>query len=72
MTRLMEKAIERLKALPEGQQDPLAHFLLFELEEDERWASSTQANRGKLEKLVRDVLADDAAGRTQPLDPDRL
>lgn len=72
MTRLMEKAIERLKALPEGQQDGLAEFLLHELAEDERWATSTQSHAAKLKKLVGDVLADDARGGCEPLDPERL
>ena len=72
MTRLMEQAIERLRALPEGQQDRLAQFVLHELAEDERWAASTQANGSKLEGLVDRVLKDDVSGRCEPLDPDRL
>lgn len=72
MTRLMQQAIDRLRALPEGQQDRLAEFLLHELAEDERWAQSTQQNAGKVKDFIGKILADDAAGRCSPLDPDRL
>jgi hypothetical protein len=72
MTRLMERAIERLRAIPESQQDRVAEFLLQELAEDERWAASTQDHAAKLKGLIENVLADDAAGRCDPLDPERL
>lgn len=72
MTRLMEQAIERLRAVPESQQDRLAQFLLHELAEDERWAATTEAHNDKVRDLVERLLADDAAGRCEPLDPERL
>ncbi len=72
MTHLMEQAIERLQSLPENQQDRLARFLLNELQEDDRWTASTAAHADKLQNLVREVLAEDAAGMCEPLDPDRL
>ena len=34
MTDLMEKAISRLNALPEVQQDPVARFILERLDDD--------------------------------------
>lgn len=72
MTRLMEKAIEWLRALPEPQQDRLAEFLLHELAEDQRWADTTSTYANKLKGFADTILADDAAGRCEPLDPDRL
>jgi hypothetical protein len=72
MTRLMEQAIERLRALPETQQDPLARFLLNELEDDQRWAASTLRHADALGRLADRVLADDARGECEPLDPDKL
>jgi hypothetical protein len=62
MTHLMEKAIERLRAVPEPQQDRLAQFLLSELEEDERWNASTAVHADALQRLADRVLADDARG----------
>jgi hypothetical protein len=72
MTRLMEQAIERLRAIPETKQDQLARFLLNELEEDERWSRSTTEHEGKLKGFIDTLLADDAKGASEPLDPDRL
>jgi hypothetical protein len=64
----MQQAIERLRALPESEQDDVAEFLLHELAEDERWSASTQEHAPKLEDLIKKVLADDAAGLCGPLD----
>lgn len=72
MTRLMEQAIERLRAVPEGQQDGLAEFLLHEIAEDERWARTTQDHAAKCRALAESILADDAKGCCEPLDPERL
>ena len=72
MTRLMEKAIERLRSLPEPQQDGLAQFVLNELEQDERWTASTAAHADALGRLAAKVLSDDAAGTCEPLDTDML
>lgn len=72
MTRLMEQIIERLRAVPEAQQDGIAQFLMHELAEDERCAESTRTNGVKVSTLVEGILADDVASRCEPLDPNRL
>ena len=72
MTRLMEQAIEQLRAVPESEQDRLAEFLLNELREDDRWSRSATAHEGKVKNLVEQVLADDGRGACEPLDPDNL
>jgi hypothetical protein len=72
MTRLMEQAIERLRAVPDSQQDQLASFMLNELNEDARWASTTAAHKDTLAKFAEQILADDKAGRCELLDPDNL
>jgi len=72
MTRLMEQAIERLRAVPESEQEQLARFLLNELEEDSRWSASTAAHADALRRLANQVLAEDEQGATEPLDPDAL
>lgn len=62
MTHLMEQAIERLRAVPEPQQESFARFLLSELEDDERWTASTVDHADALGRLAQRVLADDARG----------
>jgi hypothetical protein len=56
----MEQAIERLRSVPESDQDQLARFHLGELEDDARGLRSTAANEDKLNRLVSNMLADDA------------
>ena len=72
MTQLLEKAIERLKAVPEQEQDAMARWLLSELEEDERWAATTDKYKDGVARMMKRVIADDEAGLCEPLDPDTL
>ena len=72
MTRLMEQAIEQLRAIPDEQQDQLAQFVLNELKEDERWSGSTSDHEEKLKNFISTVLAADNNGNCELLDPDRL
>ena len=72
MTHLMEQAIERLRAVPEPQQESVARFVLNELEDDDRWSASTALHADALGRLADRVLADDARGNCAPLDPDKL
>lgn len=69
MTQRMKKALERLEALPEAEQDRMAELLLHELAEDDRWARTIHEHSDKLRKLTDEIKADDAAGRCEPLDP---
>lgn len=68
----MEQAIKRLQAVPEGDQDRVAEFLLHELTEDEKWTRSTDDNPARVARLIDLVRKDDADGRCRPLDPERL
>jgi hypothetical protein len=72
MTRLMEQAIDRLRSVPESEQDRLAQFVLSEIEEESRWVRSTATNEAKLKGLVDRVLVDDAGGGCNVLEPDQL
>jgi hypothetical protein len=68
VTKLMEKAIEKLRAIPEGEQDRLAEFVLHELTEDERWSKSRAGQVEKLGRLASDMKADDEKGLCGPFD----
>ena len=52
MTRLMEKAVEALRSLPEEQQDAVAGFVLSEIESDRRWTATSLQHADKLRKLA--------------------
>ena len=72
MTKTLEQAIERLKQMPEDQQDSLAQLLLHEIDENERWQQSTARHSEELQSLVADILEAERRGECEPLDPDQL
>jgi hypothetical protein len=72
MTDLLNKAFSVASQLPADQQNSLAAWLLAELESERRWDESFAASSEGLAALAAEALAEHAAGRTQPLDPERL
>ncbi len=72
MTDLLKQAFERAAALPEWEQDELAAILMDAIESDQRWEAALAKDPGKLERLADNALEDIRAGRSEPLDPDKL
>lgn len=72
MTRSLEIALERLKALPDKEQDILAQILLNEMDEDAKWDATTAKHADKLERLAQEILASLERGECEPLDPELL
>lgn len=72
MTRLMEKALQALRSLPEEQQDAVAGFVLSEIEADRQWAQTSLQHADNLRKLADEAAGDLRAGRTSELDPEKL
>jgi hypothetical protein len=72
MTKLMEKAIEALRSLPEETQDAVAGSVLWKLEDDRKWEQTTEDHAAQVDKLVAEVLEADRRGETEPLDADGL
>ena len=72
MTELLEEAFAKAARLPDHEQDAFARWLMDELESEQRWSRAFEASQGRLAELAREALEDDRAGRTEPLDPDRL
>ena len=72
MTKLMEKAIDRLRALPTDKQDSFAGFLLAELESDTTWDRLLSQRSSELERLADQALDDYRNGTTEILNPDAL
>ncbi len=72
-TDLLRKAFEKVSALPEHEQDAIAENLIEWIEADARQWDAVLARRPeKLDKLAQRVRAEYLAGRTKPLDPDKL
>jgi hypothetical protein len=72
MTRALDAAIAKLAGLPPEEQDRIAHWLLDELEDEERWARQFATSQEALSKLAAEARADRVAGTATELDPDRL
>ena len=68
----MEQVIEKLRNLPEARQESFARFLLTELDTDAAWERTTALHSDRAEQFAREVLAADAGGETEALDPDQL
>jgi hypothetical protein len=74
MSRLMEQAIQKVKELPESDQDALASILLQEIEAERRWDElfSRPESLDLLARMADAALAGARAGRARKLDPDEL
>ena len=68
MTKLLEKALEKISALPGDEQDAIASQILAELEDEAAWAKRFSAQGGKLRRLADEALEEHRKGRTRPLD----
>ena len=71
MTQLLEKAVERISALPETEQDAVASVILSELEAEQRWDQLFKSSQDVLGLMAREALEEYRAGETVPLDLER-
>jgi hypothetical protein len=67
VTGLLEKALKRVEALPESEQDAIAWQLLEILDDEEAWERTFQANREKFEALADKALEEHRRGETLPI-----
>jgi hypothetical protein len=67
VTALLETALEKLKALPQDQQDAIASQILDTLSDEEAWTQRF-ANKDKLQGLAAEALDEYRRGEIQPLD----
>jgi hypothetical protein len=72
MTDLLERAIARLQALPESEQDAIASIILDEIEDEQRWDAAFASSPDVLVKLAASAMAEYHAGETQELDLEKL
>ena len=65
MSALMEKAVVKMRALPEGEQDDFAQFILAEIESEQCWDGLFRNSQDALARLAEEAIAEDDAGRTE-------
>jgi hypothetical protein len=68
MTKLLQKALERLSALPDPEQDVVAARILAELDDEERWQKSFAEGQDLLQSLADEALQENREGKTLPGD----
>ena len=72
MTKLLERVVERVKALPESEQDVIAALILEELEDEASWDQVFARSQDALARLAEEAMLEHREGKTQELDPDKL
>lgn len=72
MGQLLERAIEEARKLPEEDQETLAWVMLEEIDDQRRWDEVFAQPSEVIERMAEEALEDHRAGRTEPLDPDKL
>ena len=73
MGKLLERAIEEAQKLTEDEQEAVGAWLLAEIESERRWDELFRRPPSELlDRMAAEALEDFRAGRTSPLDPDRL
>ena len=74
MSRLMEQAIQKLKQLPEQDQESIASIILQEIESESRWEElfARPLSADLLSRMADEALAGIRAGRARKLDINEL
>ncbi len=62
-----KKALERVSALPEDEQDAIASQIPASLEDDAAWKACFAENRDVIRRMAHGALEEDARGETLPL-----
>jgi hypothetical protein len=68
MTALLEKAFDRVSALPTKRENALAHLILTEIDVHAQWDASFKSSQHELAKLAGNALAEHRKGETRVMD----
>jgi hypothetical protein len=72
MTERLRQAFAEASQLPPDEQDVFASWMLEELRSEQRWQELFARSQDLLAKMADEAMAEHAAGKTLPLDPDTL
>jgi hypothetical protein len=72
MTKLLEQAIAKARELSETDQDAIGQLVLDEIESERHWDELFAKSPEKLRKLADQAMAEHEAGKSEPLDPEKL
>ena len=68
MSRLLEKALEKVGALSQEEQDAIASQILASLADEEAWKKRFLEKRDVIRRMAREALEEDEKGETLGLD----
>jgi hypothetical protein len=69
MTKLLDRAVARLRELPEDQQETIAALLIEEIDVDAAWQRRFAGSQDLLSSLAATAISDAAAGQVSEDDP---
>ena len=67
MSELLEKALEKVGALPQDEQDAIAAQILEAIADEDAWKRSFAEKREVIRRMAREATEEDARGETLPL-----
>ena len=68
MPTLLEKALEKVVALPQDEQDAIASQILASLADEDVWKSRLTEKRDVIRRMALEALEEDERGETLRLD----
>ena len=68
MSTLLEKALERIGALPQDEQEAIAAQILASLADEAAWKKRFTDKRDVIRRMAQEAIAEDDRGETLPLD----
>jgi hypothetical protein len=68
MSSLLERALEKVSALPPDEQDAIASQILASIADEDTWKEQFAAKRDVIRRMAFEALQEDAAGETLLLD----
>jgi len=67
MSSLLDKALEKIGALPPEEQDAIASQILASLVDEEAWKRRFAEKRDVIRRMAQEALEEDEKGETLPL-----
>ena len=67
MSKLLERALEKVGALPEDEQDAIAAQILASLADEDAWKTRFAQKRDVIRRMAREALDEDARGENLSL-----
>jgi hypothetical protein len=68
MTQLLQKALQKVGALSEDEQNAIASQILETLEDEEAWQQKLSSHPERLRLLAKEALEEHRRGDSHPLD----